>query len=99
MPVVIDFGLLQMADANWTTDERLVGRFVRVAIDRLEISPALEQDWPSSGKTRVRPEWHCRTVLRAISPFAGRIRLQEPRIFACFRHGQDHIMFLAFLGR
>jgi len=46
MPVVIDFGLVVMEDANWTTDEKLVDRFVRVAIDRLEISRASRPDWP-----------------------------------------------------
>jgi len=46
MPVVIDFGLLKMEDANWTNDNRLVGRFVQVKIDRLEISPAIVPDWP-----------------------------------------------------
>ena len=43
MPVVIHFGLLRMEDPNWSTDETLVGKFVRVpvtAIDRLEIVPA-----------------------------------------------------------
>ena len=46
MPVVIDFGLLRMADANWTSDEKLVGKFVRVAIDRLSIARREEDDWP-----------------------------------------------------
>ena len=46
MPVTVDFGLLQMEDANWTTDEALVGRFVRIPIDRLEITPANPADWP-----------------------------------------------------
>ena len=46
MPVVIDFGLLQMEDANWSNDETLIGRFVKVPIDRLEISQAREPDWP-----------------------------------------------------
>ena len=46
MPVVIDFGLLTMEDANWTTDEALVGRFVRVPIDRLSIARRVEDDWP-----------------------------------------------------
>ena len=45
-PVVIDFGLLQMEDANWTTDESLTGKFVRVAIDRLEVLPEPVADWP-----------------------------------------------------
>ena len=37
MPVVIDFGLLCMEDANWTNEEQLVGQFVRVEIDRLSL--------------------------------------------------------------
>jgi hypothetical protein len=40
MPVVIDFGLLAMEDANWTNDEKLIGRFVRVSIDRLTLTRA-----------------------------------------------------------
>jgi hypothetical protein len=40
MPVVIDFDLLRMEDPNWSSDESLVGRFVRVPIDRLELVPA-----------------------------------------------------------
>jgi hypothetical protein len=47
MPVVVDFGVLVMEDANWTTDERLVGRFVRIGIDRLEVVPSHEADWPA----------------------------------------------------
>ncbi|MBN1555886.1 MAG: hypothetical protein JXA11_14175 [Phycisphaerae bacterium] len=43
MPVVIHFGLLRMEDPNWSTDEHLVGKFVRVPIDRLEIVPAEEE--------------------------------------------------------
>mgnify|MGYP001378586007 CR=1 FL=1 len=50
MPVTIDFGLLVMEDANWSTDERLVGRFVRVAIDRLEIRRAAAPDWPAEAR-------------------------------------------------
>ena len=46
MPVVIDFGLVVMEDANWTTDEKLVAKFVRIAIDRLEITRATDPDWP-----------------------------------------------------
>ena len=46
MPVRIDFGLLEMDDANWTYDETLVGQFVRVPIDRLEIVRAEKPDWP-----------------------------------------------------
>lgn len=37
MPVVIHFGLLQMEDPNWSTEEGLVGQFVRIPIDRLEL--------------------------------------------------------------
>ncbi len=40
MPVVVDFGLVRMEDANWSNDESLIGAYVRVAIDRLEIVPA-----------------------------------------------------------
>jgi len=41
MPVVIDFGLMRMEDAGWTTDESLIGKFVRIHIDRLEIERCL----------------------------------------------------------
>ena len=50
MPVVIDFGLLRMEDANWTTDDGLVGEYVRVPIDRLEIVPSREPDWPEGAR-------------------------------------------------
>jgi len=50
MPVVVDFGLLRMEDANWTSDEALVGKFVRIPIDRLEICPADEPDWPDEAR-------------------------------------------------
>jgi hypothetical protein len=40
MPVVVDFGMVRMEDANWTNDESLIGAYVRVDIDRLEIVPA-----------------------------------------------------------
>ena len=46
MPVVIDFGMLQMTDANWTSDESMVGQFVAVPIDRLEIVTRDVPDWP-----------------------------------------------------
>ena len=46
MPTTIDFGLLTMEDPNWTTDEKLIGRYVKVVIDRLEISRAGEPGWP-----------------------------------------------------
>lgn len=47
MPVVIDFGVLTMEDGNWTSEETLVGQYVRVPIDRLEISPAHKSDFPA----------------------------------------------------
>jgi hypothetical protein len=47
MPVVIDFGLLRMEDANWTNDEKLVGRFVRVSIDRLSLRRREVNRWPA----------------------------------------------------
>ena len=50
MPVLIDFGLLTMEDPNWSTDERLVGRFVRVAIDRLSLTRAIPPDWPQNAR-------------------------------------------------
>ena len=50
MPVTIDFGLLQMEDANWSSDDKLVGRFVKVTIDRLEIRRAHRPDWPAGAE-------------------------------------------------
>lgn len=50
MPVLVDFGLLTMEDANWTSDEDLVGRYVRVQIDRLEIARADSPDWPAEAR-------------------------------------------------
>lgn len=47
MPVVIDFGLMRMEDANWTNDEKLVGRFVRVPIDRLTLRRREDDRWPA----------------------------------------------------
>ena len=46
MPVVIDYGPMRMEDPNWTTDESLVGKYVRIDIDRLEIVPDVQPDWP-----------------------------------------------------
>jgi hypothetical protein len=46
MPVTVDFGLLTMEDANWSTNEELVGEFVKITIDRLEVGPAHEDDGP-----------------------------------------------------
>jgi len=50
MPTLIDFGQVQMEDANWTTDNSLIGKYVRVVIDRLEISPAATIDWPKNAR-------------------------------------------------
>jgi hypothetical protein len=47
MPVVIDFGLLQMPDPRWSTDESLIGRHVEVHIDRLELRAGREPEWPA----------------------------------------------------
>ncbi|MCK5114689.1 MAG: hypothetical protein KAR11_08015 [Phycisphaerae bacterium] len=44
LPVVIHFGVLRMEDPNWSTDEDLIGKFVRVGIDRLEIVRADADD-------------------------------------------------------
>ncbi len=46
MPVVIDFGLITMEAPQWTNDESLVGQFVAVPIDRLEIVAADALDFP-----------------------------------------------------
>ena len=50
MPVVIDFGLLQMRDPDWSDDNRLIGRFVQIHIDRLELRRANQPDWPEGMK-------------------------------------------------
>lgn len=44
IPVIIDFGVLKMEDANWTSDNRLIGRHVKIQIDRLEIHFARKTD-------------------------------------------------------
>lgn len=46
IPTIIDFGVLTMTDPNWTTDESIVGKYIRVHIDRLELIPASKSDWP-----------------------------------------------------
>ena len=50
MPVIINFGSLRMEDPLWSTDETLVGQFVRVPINRLEIRPKRKPDWPDEMK-------------------------------------------------
>jgi hypothetical protein len=46
MPVTIDFGMVTMTDGSWAHDDRLVGRYVRLEIDRLELVPVSSQDFP-----------------------------------------------------
>ena len=53
MPVTIDFGLLTMEDANWSSDEQLVGAYVRVPIDRLSITRRLAEDWNNRGQSPI----------------------------------------------
>ena len=48
MPVTIDFGMVTMTDGSWAHDEALVGRYVRLEIDRLEVVPESSQDFPNS---------------------------------------------------
>ncbi len=50
MPVVINFGGLRMEDPAWSTDDTLIGQFVRVPINRLEIVPKRKPDWPDEMK-------------------------------------------------
>ncbi|MFB3893639.1 MAG: hypothetical protein ACE15C_16625 [Phycisphaerae bacterium] len=54
MPVVIDFGVLMMEDGNWTTDECLIGQWVKVPIDRLEVGPGSTPDWPEKARPPER---------------------------------------------
>ena len=49
-PVIVDFDLLTLQDANWTTDQTLVGQYVRIPIDRLDITAAAASDWPDEMK-------------------------------------------------
>jgi len=46
MPVTIDFGILEMEDPNWSDDERLIGKYVMVSIDRLELNSVQGDQWP-----------------------------------------------------
>ena len=52
MPVIINFGHLRMEDPNWCTDDRMIGEFVRVPINRLEIAPRVRPDWPEQMRDR-----------------------------------------------
>ena len=46
MPVTIDFGMIQLEDPNWSDDERLAGKYVKVPIDRLDLSIDDGKQWP-----------------------------------------------------
>ena len=46
MPPIIQFEQLRLQDPNWTTDEGLVGLYVRVPIDRLTLIQTPKEDWP-----------------------------------------------------
>jgi len=46
LPVTVDFGMLTMRDANWSTEEGMVGLYVEIPIDRLEIVPSHQPDFP-----------------------------------------------------
>lgn len=50
MPVTIYFGMLQLEDPNWSDDERLVGMYVKVSIDRLDLSVDDGKQWPEELK-------------------------------------------------
>jgi hypothetical protein len=50
MPVVIHFGLLRLEDPNWETAEDLVGKYVCVPIDKLELVPAKPTDYPEDAR-------------------------------------------------
>ena len=50
MPSVVDFDLATMECPQWTTDRGLIGRYVRIPIDRLELVPAEPADWPSQAR-------------------------------------------------
>lgn len=54
MPTIIDYGLLVMTDPNWTTDESIVNKYVRVQIDRLELIPSSRSDWPEGLEPQPR---------------------------------------------
>lgn len=47
-PVVVDFGLIRMVAGDWTDDRNLIGKSVRVPIDRLEIRHANRPDFPAA---------------------------------------------------
>lgn len=50
MPVTIDFGMIQLEDPNWSDDESLAGEYVKVMIDRLDMSIDDGEQWPEELK-------------------------------------------------
>jgi len=50
MPVTIYFGMLELEDPNWSDDENLTGKYVKVPIDRLDLSVDDGKQWPKELK-------------------------------------------------
>jgi hypothetical protein len=50
MPVTIDFGMLELEDPNWSDDKNLAGKYVKVSIDRLDLSLDDGKQWPDELK-------------------------------------------------
>ena len=50
MPVTIDFGMLELEDPNWSDDKNLEGKYVKVSIDRLDLSVDDGKQWPDELK-------------------------------------------------
>jgi len=50
MPVTIYFGMLELEDPNWSDNENLVGKYVKVSIDRLDLSVDDGKQWPDELK-------------------------------------------------
>ncbi|MCP4375130.1 MAG: hypothetical protein GY794_02965 [bacterium] len=50
MPVTIDFGMLTLEDPNWSDDKDLAGKYVKVSIDRLDLSIDDGKQWPDELK-------------------------------------------------
>ena len=46
MPVTIDFGTLTLEDPNWSDDDALIGKYVRISIDRLDMNVDDGGQWP-----------------------------------------------------
>ena len=50
MPVTIDFGTLELEDPNWSDDKNLEGKYVKVSIDRRDLSVDEGKQWPDELK-------------------------------------------------